>query len=110
MSLQFFLEKANSFWGRIENFASTPKLNIVKTIYVNLRLLPFKQAIHLPIYIYGKVKLACLNGSAEIKAPIKKGMITLGRWDDKFLQQENVQNYSSPKDAKLFSMEPPILE
>lgn len=101
MSLQFFLEKANSFWGRIENFASTPKLNIVKTIYVNLRLLPFKQAIHLPIYIYGKVKLACLNGSVEIKAPIKKGMITLGRWDDKFFATRKCAELFIPKGCKI---------
>lgn len=101
MTLHFFLKKANSFWGRIENITTTPRLNIVKTIYVNLRLLPLKQALHLPIYIYGKVKLACLNGSVEIKAPIKKGMITLGRWDDKFFATRKCAELFLPKGSKI---------
>lgn len=31
------------------------KTNLVKTIYLNFRMLPFKQAVKLPIFIYGKI-------------------------------------------------------
>lgn len=59
-------------------FFITPKLRIFKIIYVNFRSLPFSQAIHLPIYVYGKVRIYCLNGSMEIKGPVKRGIIKIG--------------------------------
>lgn len=68
----------NNVLGRIENLFSAPRLRILKTLYVNFRSLPFSQAVQLPIYIYGKVKIYSLSGSIEIKAPIKRGMIKIG--------------------------------
>lgn len=57
----------------LEARLSQPRLSLWRTAYVNFRLLPFAQAIHFPIFIYGRVKLFILTGSVEIKAPIKKG-------------------------------------
>lgn len=68
----------NKVFGRIEHLLTAPRLRVLKTIYVNYRSLPFTQAIHLPIYVYGKVKIHSLKGTMEIKGPIKKGMIKIG--------------------------------
>jgi len=42
-------------------------------------MLPYQQAKKLPILFYGKVKFTGLNGRVNINAPIKRGMISLGR-------------------------------
>lgn len=51
---------------------------ILQTIYFNIRYLPFKQAIHLPILLR-KPCLKKMSGRIIINAPIKFGMIELGR-------------------------------
>ena len=64
---------------------SQPKLNLVKTLYFNFRLLPFRVAIKFPIYIYGPVKFYWLEGKVEIHSSnIYKGMIKLGRNNEFF--------------------------
>lgn len=68
----------NKVFGRIERLLTAPKLRFFSTIYVNFRSLPLTQAIHLPIYVYGKVKIYSLNGTMEIKGPLKRGMIRIG--------------------------------
>lgn len=52
-----------------------------KTLYLNFKCLPFKQAIKLPILLY-KPKILCLKGKIKIKAEhIKTGMIQLGTYE-----------------------------
>ncbi len=48
--------------GSLEARINQPRLSILRTIYFNFRTLPFKQAIKLPIFIYGRVRLFGLNG------------------------------------------------
>lgn len=56
-------------------------LSIIKTLYVNFRVLPFSQAIHLPIYVYKNIKIYKL-GIIEIRSSeIKSGMISIGPVD-----------------------------
>lgn len=62
----------------IEKLIHQNRLHVVKTIYINFRLLPFTQAIKLPILIYGKTKIFSLRGRCIIHAPIKFGMIQFG--------------------------------
>lgn len=50
----------------------------IKTVYFNLKYLPFKDAIKLPILISRNVFLLETNGSIKIDAPIKTGMIQIG--------------------------------
>ncbi len=53
--------------------------SIPKTIYFNLRCLPFSLAIKLPFYIHYNVKLGELHkGIIKIDAPIKRFMIKYG--------------------------------
>lgn len=42
---------------RIEGVFSLPRFRIFKTLYVNFRSLPFRQAVKLPIYVYGRVRI-----------------------------------------------------
>ncbi len=59
------------------------RINIIKTLYVNFYKLPFKQAIKLPIHLYGKIAIHCLSGSINITGDITPGMIKIGyRWID----------------------------
>lgn len=57
-----------------------PHLNIWQTLFFNFYFLPFKQARHLPIFIYGKLRLLQLEGKIVIDVEkVKKGMIHINR-------------------------------
>ena len=58
--------------------------NLFKTISVNFTFLPFKQAIRLPVFVYGKLKIYDHSGKIIIEDKIRQGMIHLGRNTDKF--------------------------
>ncbi len=62
------------------------RLNLVKTLYFNFKVLPFQQAIKLPFHLYGKIYIHSLRGQVCIKhARITSGMIKIGyRWLDLF--------------------------
>lgn len=55
----------------IETRLSRPSLSYWRTIYINLRTLPFSQALSFPIRIYGHVRLASLDGQIVIPDNIK---------------------------------------
>lgn len=50
---------------------------IPKSIYVNFRVLPFKQAIYLPIMVSRKTKLQSLSGKVTL-GKVKTGIIRIG--------------------------------
>lgn len=71
--------------GSLESRLSQPRLSLWRTVYINLRTLPFRTAIKLPIFIYGKVRLFMLNGQIILATEdIKRGMIKIGRNTDSF--------------------------
>ena len=79
------MSKFTRILGSLEARLSQPKLNIWRTIYINFRTLPTKQAIKLPIFIYGRVRLFMLNGQIILATEnIKRGMIKIGRNADSF--------------------------
>ena len=55
--------------------------NVIKTVYVNFRLLPFRQAIKMPLFIYGRFLLRESEGKVVIKGDVNPGMIRIGRHD-----------------------------
>ena len=66
--------------GSLEARINQPRLSILRTIYFNFRTLPFKQAIKLPIFIYGRVRLFGLNGEVIFENTyIKTGMVKIGK-------------------------------
>ncbi len=70
----------NRILSKIEHFCYRRRINIIATLYINLRCLPFRQAYKLPIIIYGKTIFQSLSGTISIKVDkVKTGMITIGR-------------------------------
>lgn len=57
------------------------KCNIVKTIFVNYKVLPLRIAWKLPIYVYGKVIFKSLSGKVIFSGDIHTGMIKIGKND-----------------------------
>lgn len=57
------------------------RINLVKTISVNFRLLPFRVAVKLPVFVYGRFLLRQSDGEVIIKGNISPGMIQIGRRD-----------------------------
>ena len=49
--------------GSLEARLSQPWFNPWRTLYFNFRTLPFSQAIHLPIYVYGGGKILYVKWS-----------------------------------------------
>lgn len=68
----------NRVFSYLENRSSNTRVSLFKTLYINFRTLPFKQAIKFPIYIYGHVKFYSLGGDVVIQGKIISGMIRLG--------------------------------
>lgn len=55
------------------------RVSVFKTVYFNFRMLKFRDAVKLPIFIYGKVKFYSLDGEVKIDEPVRTGMIHLGK-------------------------------
>lgn len=53
-------------------------LGMPRSIYVNFRCLPFKQAIHLPILVSHHTRFKSLKGKIIIESPLKIGLIKIG--------------------------------
>ena len=62
----------------IKNLKNILSINIIKTLRINLRYLPFKEAIKCPILVSGKVNLNILKGEIIFKCPIKTGLVRFG--------------------------------
>ena len=79
----------------IEARLSQPRLRLLKTGYVNLRCLPIRQAIHLPIKIYGRFAIHAL-GEIRIESPrIVSGMIKFGKFNNKSARPTRVANHGT---------------
>ena len=68
----------------VESELSTSCIRPFKTLYVNFRCLPLKQAIRFPIVIRRKFSIHCL-GEIKIESDeICRGMICFGSFNNKF--------------------------
>ena len=56
-----------------------------KTIVVNFKLLPFKQAIHLPLVIYGPIQLVLNRSKIKLNVKPRFGLIKWGYNQDFFV-------------------------
>lgn len=79
---------SNQIIGCVEDFFSRSWLNIFATIYLNFRVLPFLQALRLPVFVYGKIIFKCLNGVIDVKSRVSTGMIKLGVYNSRFFSPE----------------------
>lgn len=57
------------------------KISWLKTIYFNYRMLPFKQAVRLPVVIYKRTLFRSLKGKIVINAKPKFALVKIGRED-----------------------------
>jgi len=63
------------------------KVNWVKTIYINLKMLPFEQARHIPIVVFGQCSIQSLSGKIIFRSPVEFGMLGLGQRYEVFLNE-----------------------
>ncbi len=69
----------------LEARLSQPWLSIWRTVYFNFRTMPFRVAVKLPVFIYGRVRLLGLSGKVKFEnTPIKRGMVKIGINADSF--------------------------
>ena len=54
------------------------RINWLKKLYINLKFLPLKQGIRLPIIVGNRTRLEVLEGKIIINGPISTGMISFG--------------------------------
>jgi acetyltransferase-like isoleucine patch superfamily enzyme len=55
------------------------KVNWLKSLYFNFKMLPWSKARHLPVLFYGRVSLCNLSGSVHLPEVVKMGMIGFGQ-------------------------------
>ncbi|MCC8118841.1 MAG: acyltransferase [Bacteroidales bacterium] len=65
--------------GRLERAIASNWLNPFATLWLNFRSLPFKQAIKLPIFVYGRPRFYCTSGKIKFVCKPKMGMVTFNR-------------------------------
>ncbi|ATR99197.1 acyltransferase [Porphyromonas gingivalis] len=61
--------------GRLERLLFTNWFNPLATLWLNLRSLPFLQAIRFPIFVYGRPRFYSLSGRIKIEGKVVPGMI-----------------------------------
>ena len=54
------------------------RVNLRKTFYLNFKMLPFRQAKYLPLFVYGKAKFREMKGQIVIQGRLSPGMIKIG--------------------------------
>lgn len=75
--LKYILTKLNSLFYLKFN----QSLNWFITFYVNVALLPLKDAMKFPILIYGKCYVCSLQGRIIFEDTIQKGLLIIGKSD-----------------------------
>lgn len=75
------LMKWSDFFSRWELVRRSSRLNIFQTVYINLRTLPFKQAIKIPVVVYGKTTFISLKGKVVITGKLEYGVLQIGNVD-----------------------------
>lgn len=75
MLLKSLRKKVARFCSLLERFFSKSWLNPFATVWVNFRSLDFKDAIRLPIYVYGNPKIHSLSGRIKFLIPVHRKMV-----------------------------------
>ena len=78
-------------WERINKFRRFIRTSWTKTLYLNFMMLPFRQAIKLPIIVSKYTYFYSLPGKIKLTSPPRFGMIRFGYFGEDVI---------SPKDAR----------
>lgn len=90
-----------SILRKIESKITGPWFNPFMTIYINFRLCPIKNAIRLPIFIYGTVWMDLLSGKIIFPDKCYKGMIRIGKDLGHFSSASNKTHLFLADNSKL---------
>ena len=74
-----------------EKLKTITQLNWVKTLYINFKMLPFADAIKLPIFVYGRCRLNIKGGRIIFNIPIKRGVLKIGYQYETFSFREPIE-------------------
>lgn len=76
----------------LESYLSRPKLRILKTVYLNLRVVGIKNFLKFPILVYGKFEI-CRIGNIRIEtSQLQRGLIRFGLGPKKYLCPTRIVN------------------
>lgn len=68
---------------KIYTFVRKDRINIFETIFINFYFLPFKQALRLPILVYGKLRMNSIQGDIYLDVDkISKGIVKINARND----------------------------
>lgn len=89
------VKKFNKFFLHLEADMAIGRVLFLKTIYFNLRSLPFKQAIKFPIFIYSKTQIVSTSGSIKFECDkVMSGMVKWGVFDGfRCIGKTRINNY-----------------
>lgn len=62
---------------RLERWCAFTHLNPLATLYVNLRVLPLREAMRFPIFAYGWPHFIDLSGTVRFTCPVRRGLVRL---------------------------------
>lgn len=63
------------------------RISFLKTIYVNFRMLPFKEAIRVPVFVYRRTEIGRMSGKILLKVPPRTGLVSFGFSFSDFVSQ-----------------------
>ena len=61
--------------AQLERLLFSNWFNPLATLWLCFRSFPLRQAIYLPVFVYGRPRLLCLSGMMRIEGRVKSGMI-----------------------------------
>ncbi|WP_339760472.1 hypothetical protein [uncultured Hoeflea sp.] len=82
----------NRIFSTLESRLWPYRVSWSKTIYFNLRSMPLRSAVKLPVYIYRHTQFSSLSGQVEIRGPLRRGMVRIGKREDRGQGDSNIRN------------------
>lgn len=78
-------------WDKINKIRRFIRTSWIKSIYLNFSMLPFKQALHLPIIVTKYTYFYSLSGRIKLKDKAKFGMIRFGYFGEDAVVPKDVR-------------------
>lgn len=83
------------FINKLETILSYPRVRVIKTLYINFRCLPLRQAIIFPIIIRGRFSIHCIGKIRIESSEIRRGLIKFGAFNNKSSRPTRIVNHGT---------------
>ena len=83
---------ANRIFSTLESRLWPFRVSWTKTVYFNLRSMPLRQAMRLPVYIFSHSQFSSLSGRVEVRGALRPGMVRIGKREDRGQGVTNIRN------------------